>query len=123
MGAWIEIREEVEKYPSEKVAPLVGAWIEMVGRWIFLPPLLTVAPLVGAWIEIRKNSRQQLHLTSLLSWERGLKYYAPCLISAGGASLLSWARGLKLINQVTVLSEKSSLLSWERGLKCLFLLW
>ena len=33
------------------VAPLVGAWIEMV--WLTRTVVLTcVAPLVGAWIEI-----------------------------------------------------------------------
>ena len=73
MGAWIEmpftilIRSGFVSLPSWErglkyrplqpdqgsviVAPLVGAWIE-----IMLPPpirkLIAVAPLVGAWIEI-----------------------------------------------------------------------
>ena len=36
---------------EQSVAPLVGAWIEIILR---LPAFLTlqVAPLVGAWIEI-----------------------------------------------------------------------
>ena len=35
------------------VAPLVGAWIEIM-RAIIIPDPLSVAPLVGAWIEIRR---------------------------------------------------------------------
>ena len=38
--AWIEL-----------VAPLVGAWIEMISS-VFGSPISGVAPLVGAWIEI-----------------------------------------------------------------------
>ena len=56
------------------VAPLVGAWIEIV---VYSPikEVVIVAPLVGAWIEIilRYNSHGVL-LLSLPSWERGLKY-------------------------------------------------
>ncbi len=36
---------------SLRVAPLVGAWIEIVPE-IALSALQAVAPLVGAWIEI-----------------------------------------------------------------------
>ena len=36
------------------VAPLVGAWIEIVELMSFLNDVL-VAPLVGAWIEILKS--------------------------------------------------------------------
>ena len=54
------------------VAPLVGAWIEI--RALAMKILEeTVAPLVGAWIEITKSRITQLILSSLLSWERGLK--------------------------------------------------
>ena len=99
MGAWIEIEWIEEKELEEEsllswerglklmtaerirnwvnVAPLVGAWIEiiiflfgacrlvvapLVGAWIEIDDHLTgtatvsVAPLVGAWIEIGKNS-------------------------------------------------------------------
>ena len=35
---------------------------------------LPVAPLVGAWIEIMEKQRlQPMRISSLLSWERGLK--------------------------------------------------
>ena len=55
-----------------------------------------VAPLVGAWIEILKGIISTLGLVlSLLSWERGLKYYISCRILTSSWSLLSWERGLK----------------------------
>ena len=44
--------EEIEEqYKAEYVAPLVGAWIEIVLSPTVVMPT-TVAPLVGAWIEI-----------------------------------------------------------------------
>ena len=74
MGAWIEIFTGVPFIITEYVAPLVGAWIEMItaqvkwtSRALSLPSWerglkldgrktctrrLVVAPLVGAWIEI-----------------------------------------------------------------------
>ena len=36
----------------KKVAPLVGAWIEIKGVSVRNGKLIGVAPLVGAWIEI-----------------------------------------------------------------------
>ena len=36
----------------QRVAPLVGAWIEILANYEHRPHL-RVAPLVGAWIEIR----------------------------------------------------------------------
>ena len=55
-----------------KVAPLVGAWIEIVldrktAR------VYHVAPLVGAWIEIFSKKVLLAAEKSLPSWERGLK--------------------------------------------------
>ena len=54
------------------VAPLVGAWIEIMTYWeeVYDP---IVAPLVGAWIEIARNWKEHSQSWSLLSWERGLK--------------------------------------------------
>ena len=53
MGAWIETGKTMSMVDYlERVAPLMGAWIET-------PPLsedlacLIVAPLMGAWIETR----------------------------------------------------------------------
>ena len=62
---------------------LVDAWFEYV------------APLVGAWIEILCTLFNTLSLKSLLSWERGLKYGYDTYGSQGIRSLLSWERGLK----------------------------
>ena len=40
-----------------------------------------VAPLVGAWIEMHRTGSGLINLKgSLLSWERGLKFAALCVI-------------------------------------------
>ena len=73
MGAWIEILNMViNSNRRDSVAPLVGAWIEILG-FDFKNQRNIVAPLVGAWIEILKIVIQSKYLMSLLSWERGLK--------------------------------------------------
>ena len=76
------------------VAPLVGAWIEIERKYV-KPCDKTVAPLVGAWIEIHGITARCLSAWSLLSWERGLKYFIMQNIVAEKMSLLSWERGLK----------------------------
>ena len=50
-GAWIEILRELSEKNGLYVAPLAGAWIEMslLGKYIMG---IFVAPLAGAWIEI-----------------------------------------------------------------------
>ena len=61
--------------PARRVAPLVGAWIEIM-LVISVDAGDLVAPLVGAWIEIRsKGTGTTLVVPSLPSWERGLKLY------------------------------------------------
>ena len=60
------------------VAPLVGAWIEIVDAEDITGTTI-VAPLVGAWIEIETNAKTSETNSSLLSWERGLKYKSQCL--------------------------------------------
>ena len=55
------------------VAPLVGAWIEIL-ILVVLAVACNVAPPVGAWIEIHDNRIIKVEERSLLSWERGLKY-------------------------------------------------
>ena len=95
VGAWIEIECNEHGSKWKQVAPLVGAWIEillrhyinilntvapLVGAWIeiLLPtniaPTGDVAPLVGAWIEIFNFFHFSTSKSSLLSWERGLKW-------------------------------------------------
>ena len=55
-----------------------------------------VAPLVGAWIEILMFCAPLiLFAMSLLSWERGLKYTLYTSNKINYLSLLSWERGLK----------------------------
>ena len=78
-------------------------------------------------------------LLSLLSWERGLKYYIPMCLFSSVWSLLSWERGLKFSYRIYNTNNSKvaplvgawieivylrqniawflSLLSWERGLK------
>ena len=55
-----------------KVAPLVGAWIEILTEKS-IQDAIEVAPLVGAWIEIMFKAHASVADLSLLSWERGLK--------------------------------------------------
>ena len=59
VGAWIEILMEVIEIRQKKVAPLVGAWIE-IQMHLWSLEILIVAPLVGAWIEI---------VTSITTWK------------------------------------------------------
>ena len=73
MGAWIEIKKDMERLSQEIVAPLVGAWIEIQTT------------------EMQEQSTDK----SLLSWERGLKYSLLVQTLPPPTSLLSWERGLK----------------------------
>ena len=97
------------------VAPLVGAWIEIVwtkfitSTEVSLPSwerglksmmkvkgqMICVAPLVGAWIEIPKSDVMLRTLPSLPSWERGLKLPPSFCYPKKHSSLPSWERGLK----------------------------
>ena len=55
-----------------------------------------VAPLVGAWIEILTCQGRTQSTWSLLSWERGLKLiFWIGWLQLDSWSLLSWERGLK----------------------------
>ena len=98
------------------VAPLVGAWIEMPHKGFWEQTGL-VAPLEGAWIEITVFAVDALWNTSLLSWERGLKYLPYSRPQGRAWSLLSWERGLKFASLDRFGNSTVSLLSWERGLK------
>ena len=64
-----------------------------------------VAPLVGAWIEILHFLSFYLFMVSLLSWERGLKLYLHCTDLIPELSLLSWERGLKYLTNHHTLSH------------------
>ena len=76
-----------------------------------------VAPLVGAWIEMLNNCFVHSCNKSLLSWERGLKF-------AWNGGKTSWSSVAPLVGawieidfaEVEAVGDMS-LLSWERGLK------
>ena len=51
VGAWIEILPVKKEAILQVVAPLVGAWIEILLGAV-VSGAAAVAPLVGAWIEI-----------------------------------------------------------------------
>ena len=74
VGAWIEILILSPAYSYLVVAPLVGAWIEIIAGISSGASSRSVAPLVGAWIEINvRRIALALYSMSLPSWERGLK--------------------------------------------------
>ena len=51
-GAWIEIVFGMEALILAAVAPLAGAWIEITDP-VLTSRCFAVAPLAGAWIEIQ----------------------------------------------------------------------
>ena len=55
VGAWIEMLMMILIVWILNVAPLVGAWIEIFNKCKFSTTLI-VAPLVGAWIEIKSST-------------------------------------------------------------------
>ena len=59
VGAWIEILYPSEMHSSSGVAPLVGAWIE-IDRVSEIATSFVVAPLVGAWIEMANGYNKKL---------------------------------------------------------------
>ena len=50
-GAWVEILGIVEYGVFDYVAPLAGAWVEILVK-SDIQKLIDVAPLAGAWVEI-----------------------------------------------------------------------
>ena len=78
---------------------------------------LTVAPLVGAWIEMLKKLGKKYLKKSLPLWERGLKY----LLSQSSACAVLVAplvgAWIEISNSAGRLSAALSLPLWERGLK------
>ncbi len=101
----------------EKVAPLAGAWVEIVsaaGRGY----KEIVAPLAGAWVEIAwKELTEKAEQLSLPSRERGLKFLLPEAPLSRWLSLPSRERGLKSVISNGNYIDPKSLPSRERGLK------
>ena len=54
-----------------------------------------VTPLVGAWIEMLGRCHRLYLFVSLPSWERGLKFGLYKVLMLHVLSLPSWERGLK----------------------------
>ena len=94
----------------------MGAWIEIV-KYMLKAVVKEVAPLVGAWIEILTRVGLMQQILSLLSWERGLKFLKYFDTFSEIVSLLSWERGLKLMWNLDDEHKYKSLLLWERKLK------
>ena len=69
----MKLRNGTENTLNAIVAPLVGAWIEIISAPTAFEESV-VAPLVGAWIEMYINVCVINRTKSLPSWERGLKY-------------------------------------------------
>ena len=61
-----------------------------------------VAPLVGAWIEMIIIISMFKNVSSLPSWERGLKYRSWHQYTLRLQSLPSWERGLKYVKTFLV---------------------
>ena len=77
------------------VAPYMGAWIEIVQDDGQTGNVL-VAPYMGAWIEITvPRSGSTATITSLPTWERGLKSVSRAIFRVMSLSLPTWERGLK----------------------------
>ena len=71
-GAWIEILCLLFFMFLVPVAPLAGAWIE-IDYCLRAAEDILVAPLAGAWIEMATKRRKMRPNGSLPSRERGLK--------------------------------------------------
>ena len=52
VGAWVEMVDPFAFSLETVVAPLVGAWVEIFAVATLVVSLV-VAPLVGAWVEIQ----------------------------------------------------------------------
>ena len=73
VGAWIEMKTPLSLKVSLCVAPHVGAWIEILQQWLERNNI-AVAPHVGAWIEITKGYELRKSKGSHPTWVRGLKW-------------------------------------------------
>ena len=117
VGAWIEIVNYLFQKPVRAVAPLVGAWIEII-LCIGIFWTETVAPLVGAWIEITiRRPTESISLVAPLvgAW---IEIYGitGCAVFCPVAPLVgAW---IEIGNRAGWCTGFPSLPSWERGLKC-----
>ena len=76
----------------------MGAWIE-IQFYLAVRALHLVAPYMGAWIEILTDAMDlQALISSLPTWERGLKSDTRICNTSPPESLPTWERGLKWIS-------------------------
>ena len=94
---------------------LVNLYNKMNNRFLVLLVIYLIIYLLSV---LYKNKQIFVAiLLSLLSWERGLKFFALGNHHGNSLSLLSWERGLKYGRINIGYAVIASLLSWERGLK------
>ena len=98
------------------VAPLVGAWIEIL-YWSIISPIAWSLPSWERGLKSVDMSSKRIRSQSLPSWERGLKWSSWQGYGYWPRSLPSWERGLKYNRHRAFRCWNSSLPSWERGLK------
>ena len=116
-GAWIEILLGAVVSGAAAVAPLAGAWIEIAGA-VSPSCIRGVAPLAGAWIEITTYTKRSVAAKVVAplagAW---IEIHLFSVVDQMAGSLPSRERGLKLLLMLMILWHVSSLPSRERGLK------
>ena len=117
MGAWIEIWRGNKNLTVARVAPFMGAWIEIHHRLNTVQQLFRVAPFMGAWIEMSLRPIIIKRLKSHPLWVRGLKYLIRYNVPLCTQSHPLWVRGLKSYNFDIALAGDMSHPLWVRGLK------
>ena len=100
-----------------RVAPLVGAWIEIIGLYSAVNPCHRSLPSWERGLKLWGVDFDLDQLKSLPSWERGLKsaLHPLTLLVATVAPLVgAW---IEIFINVNCIWKPESLPSWERGLK------
>ena len=113
----LKYRNSSERNKMYRVAPFVGAWIE-IGYPIPGRALQTVAPFVGAWIEI------SLYLKKF-SWHRKVAPFVGAWIEIYSIPVFRFlfpvapfvGAWIEICVSDSAFAFKPSLPSWERGLK------
>ena len=117
MGAWIEIWRPSTVSGQRRVAPLVGAWIEIACFCGSCEPKTTSLPLWERGLKSGGYSRPYGTLPSLPLWERGLKFRS----CAGSGSYFPVAplvgAWIEIFPSLKERQHTQSLPLWERGLK------
>ena len=99
------------------VTPLVGVWIEIVIGVVGSAKVLTSLPSWECGLKYSKSVIGLVLSESLPSWECGLKSHGTYVLGLDGQSLPSWECGLKSTHHSPRIYRLKSLPSWECGLK------